>query len=144
MAGGASPQDDEDGAAAISDINVTPLVDIMLVLLIIFMVTAKLTSAKPVPVNSPKAWTGDPVASTVVLTIDKQGVYYLNGMPAKKQDIDGYLKQAVTANPEIQAVISADVDVPHGTVMSLIDTVRLANVINFALTVEQPAGAQPK
>jgi biopolymer transport protein TolR len=139
MAGGASLYDDDDsGSGAIVDINVTPLVDIVLVLLIIFMVTAKLIAGRAIPVESPKTVSGQKVETTLALTIDKSRQLFLNGQPAPDRGkVREYIAKAVQANPEIQAVVTADVVVPHGDVMELIDLVKLAGVKRFALTVEE-------
>ena len=144
MAGGAYP-DDEDAGGIISEINVTPLVDITLVLLIIFMVTARFIVNKAISVKMPKAVSGEQVKTTLGLTLDAAHVLYLNGERMEdRQRVSEYVTRAAQANPEIQAVITADRTVPHGEVISLIDLVKLAGVKNFALTVEaieKPKGA---
>jgi len=139
MAGGASLyEDDDNGGGAIVDINVTPLVDIVLVLLIIFMVTAKLIAGRAIPVESPKTVSGQKVETTLALTIDKNRQLFLNGQPAPdRAKVREYIAKAVQANSEIQAVVTADVVVPHGDVMELIDLVKVAGVKRFALTVEE-------
>jgi biopolymer transport protein ExbD len=137
VAGGASYQDDEDSGGIISEINVTPLVDITLVLLIIFMVTARLIVQKAINVKMPKAVSGEQVKTTLGLTIDQDHILYLNGEKmADRAAVSDYVGNAARANPEIQAVITADTTVPHGEVIGLIDLVKLAGVKNFALTVE--------
>jgi biopolymer transport protein ExbD len=139
MAGGASLyDDDESGPGMISEINVTPLVDIVLVLLIIFMVTAKLIVGRAIQVESPKAVSGEQVQTTLALTIDRNRVLYLNGEIAPPRDqVRVYIEKAVAANAEVQAIVTADTVVPHGDVMELIDLVKLAGVKRFALTVEE-------
>jgi biopolymer transport protein ExbD len=138
MAGGGSLYDDEDGGpGVISEINVTPLVDITLVLLIIFMVTARLIVTRAIPgVETPKASTGAEVKSTLSLTIDKDRHVFVG--PAQMDDrraLADYLREAATANPEVQAVITADTTVPYGDFVGLIDLVRLAGIQKYALTV---------
>jgi biopolymer transport protein TolR len=136
MAGGAY-QDDEDAGGIISEINVTPLVDITLVLLIIFMVTARFIVNKAISVKMPKAVSGEQVKTTLGLTLDANRILYLNGEKMDdRQRVSAYVTRAAQANPELQAVITADRTVPHGDVISLIDLVKLAGVKNFALTVE--------
>jgi biopolymer transport protein ExbD len=139
MAGGGSLYEDEDGGGIISDINVTPLVDITLVLLIIFMVTARLIVNRAIPgVDTPKAASGEQVQTTLALTIDSSRALYVNGQKvADSATIAEYLKSAVAKNPEIQAVITADNTVPYGDFVSLIDTVRLAGIKKYALTVTE-------
>ncbi len=78
MAGGSSPEDGD----IITDINVTPLVDIMLVLLIIFMLTANIINTPSIEVNLPEASTGEGTEPTVLsLTLSANGTLYLNGAP---------------------------------------------------------------
>jgi biopolymer transport protein ExbD len=142
VSGGADSNDDDGGM--IEGINVTPLVDIVLVLLIIFMVTARFIVTKAIPVQTPKAASGDEVATTLGLTIDASRNLYLNGeKTSDKQAIEDALRKAASKDPNVQAVITADVSVPHGEVIALIDTIRVAGVVNFALTVEQSDAPAP-
>src|SRR5690606_5179861 len=121
MAGGSLYQD-EDGASAISDINVTPLVDVVLVLLIIFMVTAKLIVSRGIPVDSPKTASGEEVKSTLQVTIDKQRVLYVNGDRYDSiADARARVESMRAQNAELKAIITADTAVPHGDVMKVID-----------------------
>ncbi|GAB4534406.1 MAG: hypothetical protein Tsb0020_50010 [Haliangiales bacterium] len=134
MAGGSLYQD-EDSAAAISDINVTPLVDVVLVLLIIFMVTAKLIVARGIEVDSPKTASGAEVKSTLQISVDADRVLYVNG--DRYDDISAAQSRVESMraeDPELKAIISADRAVPHGDVMRVIDFVKLAGVTKFALT----------
>jgi biopolymer transport protein TolR len=139
MAGGTtSYEDDDGGSGAIVDINVTPLVDIVLVLLIIFMVTAKLIAGRAITVESPKTVAGESVPSTLQVTIDRQSKLYVNGAPVEGTPaVDAFVRRAVRDNPEVQVVITADVKVPHGEVMQIIDLVKGANVKRFGLTTEE-------
>lgn len=134
MAGGRSYQDEDAGM--IADINVTPLVDIVLVLLIIFMVTAKFIAARGIDVDTPKTVSGSEVSTTLELTLEYGGQLYLNGEKADRETVKQYVQQAVAANPELRPIITADIRVPHGDVMSVIDMVKVAGVKRFALTSE--------
>jgi len=78
MAGGSLYQDDE-GSGAITDINVTPFVDVVLVLLVVFIVTAKLIVARGVEIDKPKAASGGDVQATLKITIKQNGDLYVNG-----------------------------------------------------------------
>ena len=134
MAGGTIYQD-EDSVGAISDINVTPLVDVVLVLLIIFMVTAKLIVARGIDVDSPKTSSGSDVKSTLQISIDKELKLYVNGI--EYPDAESAKAKVVEMrgdNPDFKAIIQADQRVPHGNVMQVIDFVKLAGVTKFALT----------
>jgi biopolymer transport protein TolR len=145
MAGGGgadSPYEDDDGGSGIiSDINVTPLVDIVLVLLIIFMVTARLIVSRAIPgVETPKAASGEEVRTTLALTIDASRALFVNGERTEPKAAGELLRRAVAQNPDIQAVITADNTIPYGDFVSLIDLVRLSGIKKYALTVaEKPA-----
>jgi biopolymer transport protein ExbD len=140
MAGGGSVySDDDEGAGIISEINVTPLVDITLVLLIIFMVTARLIMNRAIPgVEAPKAASGEEVRTTLALTIDQHRALFIDG-----QKVDGEramgdaLRHAVAQNPDVQAVITADNAIPYGDFVALIDLVRLSGIKKYALTVSE-------
>jgi biopolymer transport protein TolR len=145
MAGGANYQD-EEGLSAISDINVTPLVDVTLVLLIIFMVTAQLIMARGISVDLPKTASGDEVKSTLQVTIDKQRTLYVNGQ--EYATIDAAQARVIEMrrdNPDVKAIITSDASVPHGDVMRVIDFVKQAGVTKFALSSDPLAapGAGP-
>jgi biopolymer transport protein ExbD len=132
MAGGA--QDSEDG---ITGINVTPLVDIMLVLLIIFMVTTRLIDNKNVPLDLPKAATGTDQVQTVfsvVLAADGQTV--VNSTVLSNDDaILPLAKDALSKNKDLRAVIKADTQVPHGRVIHVLDLLKQAQILKIAFGV---------
>ncbi len=134
--GGAYPDDDE--TPMIVDINVTPMVDIMLVLLIIFMVTATFIVQPGLPVQLPKAATGEQtVATTVEVQIDKDGVLSMNGARVSEDDVRRVVADALPQKPDLQAVIAADRAVPHGDVVHLMDVLRQTGLHKFALSVER-------
>jgi biopolymer transport protein ExbD len=136
MAGGAHFED-EDSGRMITDINVTPLVDIVLVLLIIFMVTTSYIVNPSIKVDLPKAATGsDQVKTTLGLTITKEGTLYLNGDKSDDAGLQRYIATELPRNPDLQAVIAADKVVPHGSVVHVIDLVKRAGVRKFAINVE--------
>jgi biopolymer transport protein TolR len=131
-------QDEDSGGGIISDINVTPLVDITLVLLIIFMVTARFIVNRAIPgVDTPRAASGEEVRTTLALTLDKDRTLFVNGQKTDVQLLVDYLKTAVAQNPDIQAVITADNTIPYGDFVSLIDAVRLSGIKKYALTVSE-------
>lgn len=129
-----SSDDDE----SISAINVVPLVDIILVVLIIFMVTAPMIMKPAINVNLPKAVSGDQsTPSQLTISIAANGTLNLNGTTADENAISAKAQQEVGKNSEIQAIISADKDVPHGTVVHIIDLVKTAGVKKFAISIEK-------
>src|SRR5688572_21097933 len=117
----------------ISGINVTPLVDVTLVLLIIFMVTAKLIAGQGIPLDLPKAKTAGATQTVLNVSIDAQGGVLANG--AKVDDDDALKRSASRAlkdNPELRTVISASASASHGKVMHVLDTVRDAGITRVA------------
>ena len=138
MAGGmdAYPNEDE-GGRMITEINVTPLVDIVLVLLIVFMVTTTYIVNPSLKVDLPKAASGSETQkSSLGLSLDKAGKLFLNGEPATEEAVLAFIKTELPKTPELQAVIAADKTVPHGDVVHVIDVVKRAGVKRFAINVE--------
>jgi len=137
MAGGASFGGDDDGGRMIVDINVTPLVDITLVLLIIFMVTASYIVSPAIKVDLPKAASGsDQTKTTLAITIAKDGALFLNGERSSDAGIVAYIGGELPKNAELQAIIAADKVVSHGDVIHVIDLVKRSGVHRFALNVD--------
>lgn len=129
--------DDED---VIAGINVTPLVDITLVLLIIFMVTTSYIVRAQIEVDLPKAATGESKpATTLVLQIAADGQYALNGKITPLDKIGAAAKAEKAKDPEVRAIIAADKAVPYEKVVDLIDTIKLNGIDKFALNIERKA-----
>jgi biopolymer transport protein ExbD len=131
MAGGA--RDDDE---IISDINVTPFVDIVLVLLIIFMVTATYIVSRAIPVDLPKASSGEDITTTLALTLTKNGDLYLDGRKVQEAEVKRAIASARRGNRDTRAVIAADREVSHGRVVHIIDLVRREGVSRFAINIE--------
>lgn len=123
---------------AIADINVVPLVDIVLVVLIIFMVTAPMFIKPTINVNLPKAASGDQTTpSKLNIAITADGKINLNGQFVDENAVSAKAAEEVGKNPDVQAIISADKDVPHGKVVGLLDIVKGAGVKKFAISIEK-------
>ena len=135
MAGTGHSDDDDWGM--ITGINLTPLVDVVLVLLIIFMVTATYIVARSIPVDLPKAATGEDVVTTFALTLTKDGSVWLDGQRSDEPAIKRAIRSARKNNAEARAVIAADREVQHGRVVRLIDLVRREGVSRFAINIEE-------
>ena len=121
----------------IADINVTPLVDVTLVLLIIFMVTATYIVTPSIQVNLPKAASGDEgQTSTLAIVLTRDGRLYLNGEETTEEALERAVFQEHEADPAVQAIISADKDVSHGHVVRLIDLVKSNGVSRFAINID--------
>jgi len=132
-----------DGDEVISEINVTPLVDIMLCLLVIFMVTTSYVVADSLKVDLPEASTGDATEPSVIMltfTVDKDtGVrqLYLNGDKADETALRAHIKKVkAEGKKDVQAVIAADKTASHGEVIRLIDIVKQEGIVKFALNIE--------
>lgn len=121
-----------------SEINVVPLVDVILVVLIIFMVTAPMIMKPSINVNLPKAGTGDATApSKLSIMIEKNGQIMMDGKVADDEQIRNAAVAESKKNPEIQAIISADRDVPHGRVVSVLDLIKAGGVKKFAISIDK-------
>ncbi|RKH67771.1 ExbD/TolR family protein [Corallococcus aberystwythensis] len=142
MAGGANDSDEE-----ISGINVTPLVDVVLVLLIIFMVTANFIVRETVEVDLPRAANGgETVQGLVNVVLDKEGKLYFDGAEVTEADLSRRVTEAVAKDKDTRAIISADQTLAYGRVMHLIDVVKGQGIAKFALNIEKdasPARAAP-
>ena len=137
---GASIQGDDD--EGINEINVTPLVDVMLVLLVIFLVASVYIVKDAIEVELPKAAkTSDVVETTLSIVLDRNGSLYINGNPANETTIAQACRAAAAANPNAQAIIAADNDVKHGNVIKIIDLVRSNGLTRFAINVKR-SGAE--
>jgi biopolymer transport protein ExbD len=118
-------------------INVTPFVDIALVLLLIMMVSSTYIVSQSLKVELPKTASSDEsVARTYVVTIEKDGKLLFNDAPVDVKDLLGQLKAAKKA-ADVSLVISADQAALHGRVVEIIDTAKLAGITKFAINVER-------
>ncbi len=139
MAGGSSS--DEEGS--ITGINVTPFVDIALVLLIIFMVTAKyIVTPQAIPVDLPHASTSNAVSVSVRVSIDASGAIFADTRSVTEEQLVSYMRGRHADNPEVRAVIAADQRVPHGRVVHVLDLVRHAGVSKFAIETQAESVAE--
>lgn len=139
MAGGAGGGDED----MITGINVTPFVDIVLVLLIIFMVTASYIVKAQIGVDLPKAASGSSeLKTTLVFKISKEGVYGIDDKPATLDQIAEYVRAQKKKDKDVRAIIAADKGVEYGLVIDLIDAVKLNGVEKFALNIERKGKPQ--
>jgi biopolymer transport protein ExbD len=130
-------KDDDD---AITGINVTPLVDVTLVLLIIFMVTAKLIAGHGIPLDLPKAATANTTQTMLTLSIDAQGKVTANGQPVLGDEaLRDQARRALAQDPELRTVIAASAAASHGSVMHVVDTVRDAGAVKIAFAADKTA-----
>jgi biopolymer transport protein ExbD len=123
----------QNGSGIISGINVTPLVDVMLVLLVIFIVTAKIIVTPAVPLDLPHAAHGEEVQVVLSVILPVRGPILVDGVPLASDDaLEEKARAAAAGNPELRAVIQADGDVPHRRVVHVLDELRGAGVTRVA------------
>ena len=128
------------GTDSISQINVTPLVDVMLVLLIIFMVTAPILQ-QGVAVDLPKVTAG-PLSGQeeqLVVNVAKAGQVYLNDTPMTAEQLTTKLRAIAAARPDRQLYVRADQSVPYGEVMRVMGAVHDAGLARVGLVTEPPS-----
>jgi biopolymer transport protein ExbD/biopolymer transport protein TolR len=121
---------------SLSDINVTPFVDVMLVLLIIFMVTAPILESG-IEVDLPKTRTVKAVSiQKVVITIDKKQTLYVGNDPININLLGSTVAQRLQGASDAPVFIRADQAVPFGTFARVVDVLMQANVTNISVVTE--------
>ena len=133
----ATKLDDQDDG--INDINITPFVDVVLVLLVIFMVTAPVMIKESLKVNLPKTLTSDITskADSIGVAITKEGQVLLNGKLFTEDSLKAELQKIAKNSPNTNFLLSADADSRHGDVVKVIDLLKKNNLNRFALQVEK-------
>ena len=122
----------------ISNINVTPFVDIILVVLIIFMLTSSLILSPSITVDLPTASSGsDTEAIDVDVTIFESGDIIFEGSVVSKVRLADSVKNLLKENKKINTVISADGSVPHGEVVNVMDILKSSGIDKISLSVRK-------
>ncbi len=120
-----------------SGINITPLVDVVLVLLIIFMITAPALYQGAIKIQLPKAKSGEQAQkSSLTFTLGKEGNLLWNKESMSWTTLQQRLNHLNTQASQETAVINADENTPHGIVIRLMDALRQVGITHFALNVE--------
>lgn len=128
---------DED-QAIVSGINVTPLVDITLVLLIIFMVTATFVSEQAISVILPKVQARENAPSPAIsVALAKDGHIKLMKKEVSLQELQEKIKQEAQLDPGVKILVKADKDIAYEKVAEVLDAIKLAGVVKVALAVER-------
>ena len=126
----------------LSGINVTPIVDVFVTLLIVFIVTASAIVNRSMPVELPRAATSEIVPPSVLnIAISRDGEIFLNGAPASLDDIPRAVESARARASEgttLAGFVSADIAAPYGRFAEAVDRLRLAGISEIALDT-QPA-----
>ncbi|MBC7692354.1 MAG: biopolymer transporter ExbD [Methylotenera sp.] len=135
---GAGDGDSSGEEGLMSSINVTPFVDVALVLLVIFMVTAPAMVRDTLGIKLPKASAAATAKSPVSLgiAVTRQGQILMNGVIATPDEVGRQVALTLQQNHEAQAIISADADARHGDVVKAIDLIKTAGMERFAIQIE--------
>ncbi|HEY4393150.1 MAG TPA: biopolymer transporter ExbD [Polyangia bacterium] len=130
-------QDGEEGGM-ISGINVTPLVDITLVLLIIFMVTATYIVRQAIHIDLPRAANaGESTGTTLAVILTKDGDLYLDGKKTDEAGLRDSARTALAKDQDTRVVISADKMALHGNVVHILDLIKGEGIAKFAINIEK-------
>ncbi len=125
---------------AITDINITPFVDVVLVLLVIFIVTTPMLFKQVLDIKLPQAASAAQTApDTLGLAVTATGDLLLNGKAVSAAQAKDYARQAVQKNKNVQVIIAADRNAAHKYVIKAIDIIKQAGVENFAFQVSKKA-----
>ncbi|HYP91518.1 MAG TPA: biopolymer transporter ExbD [Polyangiaceae bacterium] len=136
-------QSSSNADESITGINVTPLVDVVLVLLVVLMVTATYLASRAIPVDLPTGKTGEATAAPLTVSLTKSGSLYVDGVPCSEAELRQKLVEARKSEPDLRAVIAADGAVPHRRVVGIIDLLRQEHVDRFAINVDADDLAKP-
>ncbi len=140
MAGSAG--DDDDGM--IAGINVTPLVDVTLVLLIIFMVTARIIVSQGMPMDLPKSASGEALQTVFAVELTADGKTRVDSEAVPNDEaLTPLAKQAKAKNKDLRAVIRADKKVEHGRVIHVLDLLRRSGIAKIAFAVTPSSDGAP-
>ncbi len=136
MAGNLPSSTEEE--SLISDINITPFVDVVLVLLVIFIVTAPALVKDTIGLKLPKATSADGSSvETLGIAVTRQGQILLNGVMATEEAVTAAVKAAIEKNPTAQAIVAADGEARHADVVRAIDLLKQSGMNRFALQIEK-------
>lgn len=130
--------DDESGDAIFAEINITPLTDVFLVLLIIFMVTSTVITQSGVKVNLPKAGAAstDKPAKQITLSIDSAGRIFLDKTPFSEADVEKELRNRLQNSSDKSVILAGDQSVPLGDALRLMDLAKRAGAERFAIATK--------
>lgn len=130
-----APSGDDD---EISNINITPMVDVILVLLVIFMVTANFLKKESININLPKVQAADPnVAQSVQVALTRDGKIILEGQNTTEEKLFLSLQRDSKYRPNMRLTLSADENLSYGTITKLMGLIRKAGVTRIALSVKK-------
>jgi biopolymer transport protein ExbD len=119
-------------------VNVTPMVDVVLVLLVIMMVSATYIVQQSLKVELPKTATSDEAtASPAAVTITREGAFLYDGVPVDEGQLVTRMRSAAHANPDVSLVVTADEHAFHGSVVHVVDLAKVEGISKFAINVDR-------
>jgi len=132
------------GPQPMSEINMTPLVDVMLVLVVIFIITAPLL-ASSIKLDLPKTEAAQPgeAPKFVTVVVDKSGQAFLNDKPLALAELAAQLTQTAKVNPETEVQLRADAAVPYGRIVEVMGTAQKAGLNRIGFVADAPTGVAP-
>lgn len=134
MAMGSSKNDD----GVISDINITPMVDVILVLLVIFMVTANFLKKESININLPKVAKADAnIKESTQIALTKDGKFFIEGKSITEEDLVTSMSREAKLRPNMRVTLAADENIAYGSVSKLMGVLRKCGVTKIALSVKQ-------
>jgi len=137
------PQLTRQTGTSLSDINIVPFVDVMLVLLIIFMITAPILQSG-IEVDLPKTQTVKEISEArLVVTIDRAQLVYLDDAPVNIHDLGGKVRAKMRDPQSDPVFLRCDETVPFGTFATVVDTLRQSGIGNVSIVTE-PLSARPR
>jgi biopolymer transport protein ExbD len=131
-----SPVDQGGGDEIVAEINVTPLTDIFLVLLIIFMVTSTAMLQQGTPVNLPRAGAGGSEATGIVVTATADGKIEVDGKPVDRNDLQAVLQSALAGSPDKRIVLQGDRQVVLEEAVQIMTVAKQAGAEKISIATE--------
>lgn len=123
----------------ITGINVTPMVDVMLVLLVIFMIAAPTLYQGAIKVELPAVQSGEKTEKiTLKFSLLKDGKILLDQKEVSQAEVPSLIKKALDLDPQADALVAADRSLTHGTVMGFVDQLKTGGIQRFSVAVEGP------
>jgi biopolymer transport protein ExbD len=130
------PSKDDDGV--IGDINITPMVDVILVLLVIFMVTANFLKKESININLPKVAASDPnIKESKQIAVTRDGKFFLEGSQVTEEGLVASLTREAKYRPNMRVTLSADENLSYGSVSRLMGLLRRSGITRIALSVKK-------
>lgn len=121
-----------------AEINITPLTDVMLVLLVIFMVTTPLIMTESFKIKLPRAVTSDAEPGKgAIVAVSSTGVINLNGRAVALADLSGELKRGFEAGGDKTVVVKADGEARHSLIVKILDTAKLSGAERLSIATER-------